>query len=274
MRVLFIGDVFGGIGRRILAERLKSLRQELSIDVCIANGENAAGGRGISTAIAKKFRKYGVDVITGGNHSFANQEGYKALQEGEHTLRPLNYPEGNIGKGSTIYTLGDGRKIAVVNLQGRTFFSEKLECPFRKGLEAVEALREHTHTILIDFHAEATAEKKALFFYLDGKVSALVGTHTHVQTADEMISAQGTAFLTDVGFTGAADSAIGMKQEPVIRHFLLQTFVRYEPAHEGPTINAACIDIDDATGKARAIARISERITFQGTGEDPDEATD
>jgi metallophosphoesterase (TIGR00282 family) len=262
MRLLFIGDIFSTIGRRVLAERLPAVIERRNVDICVANGENAAGGRGITGNLVKKLRKYGVHVITGGNHSFSIPDNAYNFMDDPRVLRPHNYPPGNIGKGTTVYPLPDGRKLGIVNLQGRTFLHEALDCPFRTGNEAVEELRRETPCILVDFHAEATSEKGALARYLDGKVSAVVGTHTHVQTADERIFAGGTAFITDVGMTGPEDSIIGMKHDQVIRRFLLQTHVRFEPSESGAILNAVQIDIDDATGKACSIERLFERVTF------------
>ncbi len=262
MRVFFIGDIFGNIGRRILAERLPLLLSERQIDVCIANGENAAGGRGLTGNLVKKLHKYGVQVVTGGNHSFTIPDNSYDFMEQPAVLRPHNYPPGNIGKGVTTFDLPDGRRLGVVNLQGRTFVHESLDCPFRTGLEAVEELRKSTLCILVDFHAEATSEKGALARFLDGKVSAVVGTHTHVQTADERIFENGTAFITDVGMTGPEDSIIGMRHDQVIRRFLVQTHVRLEPSEKGAMLNAVAIEIDDATGRALSIERIFERIPF------------
>lgn len=263
MNVLFIGDVFSNVGRRVLAERLSALRAEEAIDACIVNGENAAGGRGLTGSIFKKLRKFGADIVTGGNHSFSIPDSSYAFMGYPEVLRPHNYPPGNIGKGVTTYTLPDGRTIGVLNLQGRTYLHESIDCPFRTGLEAVEELRTQTNCIIVDFHAEATSEKGALARYLDGKVSAVIGTHTHVQTADERILENGTAFITDAGMTGPEDSIIGMKHEQVIRRFLMQTHVRFEPSEKGAMLNGVVVDIDDATGKARSIKRIFERLTFE-----------
>ncbi|HEX2977295.1 MAG TPA: TIGR00282 family metallophosphoesterase [Bacteroidales bacterium] len=262
MNVLFIGDIFGNVGRRVLAERLPSLIKEHSIDVCIGNGENAAGGRGLTGKIYKKLHKYGIQVVTGGNHSFAIPDSEYSFMEDPCVLRPLNYPPGNIGKGFTVYQLADGRSIGVINLQGRTFLHEALDCPFRSADPVVEKIKESTSVIFIDFHAEATSEKIAFANYMDGRVSAVVGTHTHVQTADEKILPGGTAFISDVGMTGPEDSVIGMDKKLVIRRFLLQTAVRFEPSESGPMLNGVIIQIDDNTGKASSIARIYERITF------------
>ena len=262
MKILFIGDVFADIGRRVLAERLAPLITERGIDCCIANGENAAGGHGLTGNLAKKLRKYGVAAITGGNHSFTFPDNDSSFMKEPHILRPLNFPSGNIGHGSTIVTLPDGRTVGIVNLQGRTFHREIIDCPFRLGKAAVEELKEKTNIVIVDFHAETTSEKLAFAYFVDGRASAVLGTHTHVQTADERILSGGTAFISDVGMTGPEDSIIGMKPEGVIRRFLLQTAVRFEPAGGGPMLNAALVEIDDVTGTALAIQRIFERITF------------
>jgi len=262
MRILFIGDIFGSIGRRVLAERLGPLIEQQAADVCIANAENAAGGWGCTVNILKKLRKYGVQVVTGGNHSFANKDILPALDADPALLRPLNLPPGNAGIGSTVYSLVDGRKLGIVNLQGRTFFNEALDCPFRLGSAAIEQLRKQTPVIIVDFHAEASSEKCAFAQYVDGTASAVLGTHTHVQTADERIFPGGTAFITDVGMTGPERSVIGMKTETILRRFLLQTPVRFEPSDDGPMLNAVTVDVDDQTGKANAITRIFERVRF------------
>jgi metallophosphoesterase (TIGR00282 family) len=262
MKILFIGDIFGNTGKRVLAERLEKLISERSIDVCIANAENVAGGRGITHNLLKKLYKFGVRIITGGNHSLACPDSFEDYEKEPFLLRPINMPPGNIGKGSAIFTLDNGKKLGVINVLGRTFFAEQYDCPFRASIAAVDEMTPTTRCIVVDFHAEATSEKRALAHFLDGKVSAVVGTHTHVQTADEIVSKTGTAFITDVGMTGPEDSVIGMKKEQVTRRFLLQTHVRFEPASGLPMLNAVILDIDDDTGKARAIERLFERMTF------------
>jgi hypothetical protein len=262
MRILFVGDVFGNVGRRVLAEHLEHIMKEHHIDICVANGENAAGGRGVTANLAKKFRRYGVSIITGGNHSFASTEAVEGLEVGDYVLRPLNYPPGNAGIGKTLMRLDDGRKIGVVNLQGRTFLHETLDCPFRIGSAAIEELLRETPIILVDFHAEATSEKAAFAYHVDGRASAVLGTHTHVQTADERILPNGTAFISDVGMTGPENSIIGMKPKAVIRRFILQTYARFEPADEGPMFNGVVIEIDDRNGTARSIGRINEQVSF------------
>jgi len=262
MRVLCIGDVFGSTGRRVLAERLEHLRAEQSVDLVIANGENAAGGIGLTLNVFKKLRKYGVDVVTGGNHTMAYAITEPALFEYPQVLRPLNMPPGNQGHGVTTFTLADGRAAVVISLQGRTFFHETYDCPFRAAQAALDDARKASPVIIVDFHAEATSEKAALAHFLDGKVSAVLGTHTHVQTADERVLAGGTAFIADVGMTGPEDSVIGMRKDLVIRRYLLQGRTKLEPARGGAMLNAVLVDIDEATGKARAISRVFERFPF------------
>ncbi|MBD3419756.1 MAG: metallophosphoesterase [Chitinivibrionales bacterium] len=260
MKILFIGDVFGNTGRRILSQFLGSLRSEHTIDICIANGENAAGGKGLTGNLYKKLRSHGVDVLTGGNHSFTSDNALD--NQSWPVLRPFNFPPGNIGRGHIILQIEGGRQIAILNLIGRTYFNETVDCPFRAAEDILKELREETATILVDFHAEASSEKRAMFHFLNGKVSALVGTHTHIQTADECISTKGTAYITDAGMTGPEDSCIGMKANPVIQKFLLQTPAKFEPATRGPMINAVVIETDDETGRATAITRIYNRVTL------------
>ncbi|MBD3240896.1 MAG: metallophosphoesterase [Chitinivibrionales bacterium] len=262
MRILFIGDVFGSTGRRVLAERLESLLAEERVDVCIANGENAAGGVGITANVVGKLHHYGVDVITGGNHSLAHASKEPETMDMPHVLRPHNFPPGNPGHGTTVFTSKGGTKIGVINLQGRTFFHDIPDCPFRLGLQAARAMRKTTPVIFVDFHAEATSEKIALAYHLEGVVSAVVGTHTHVQTADERILEGGTAFITDAGMTGPENSAIGMKKELVLQKFLLQGRVRFEQSRSGGMLNAVVITVDENSGKARDIKRIFERFPF------------
>jgi len=263
MRILFIGDIFGNVGRRILAERLSSIIEEHRIDVCVGNGENVSGGRGMTKNLFRKLRKYGLNVITGGNHSFSVDDKDYSFMNEPVVLRPLNYPPSNLGHGTTIFTLEDGRKIGVLNLMGRTFMHESLDCPFRMGLEAVNNLKKETPIVLVDIHAEASSEKAAFAYYTDGLASAVIGTHTHVQTADERILPKGTAFITDAGMTGPEHSVIGMKPDGVIKKYLLQTYVRFEPSEDGAILNGVIIEVDDSSGKALLISRIFERIIFQ-----------
>jgi metallophosphoesterase (TIGR00282 family) len=268
MRILFIGDVFGNVGRRILAERLSPIVNDNKIDICIGNGENVSGGRGMTKNLFKKLRKYGLNVITGGNHSFSVADNDYSFMKEPHVLRPMNYPPQNLGHGSTIFTLEDGRSIGVINVMGRTFMHEMLDCPFRACADAINELKKQTPIILVDFHAEASSEKAALAWHLDGQASAVIGTHTHVQTADERILPKGTAFITDVGMTGPEMSIIGMKPDGVIKKYLLQTYIRFEPSEEGAMLNGVIIEVDDNTGKALSIKRIFEHVTFRSQFDD------
>lgn len=263
MRILFIGDVFGKAGRRALADHLGSLRERYAVHVCIANGENMAGGLGITGNMYEKLLRYGVDVVTGGNHSFANEDGVKTMNaENTRLLRPANYPPGNAGKGWCVHTTPGGATIGVINVQGRVFMAEKLDCPFRETRQLVATLKEKTACILVDFHAEATSEKQALFHYLDGSVSAVVGTHTHVQTADECVSGKGTAYISDVGMTGPEESNIGATYDTIQKRFLYQVPVKIVPSEKHPMINAVVVEVDDTTGRACHIERIYERLSY------------
>lgn len=259
MRILAIGDVVGRPGRYILSEILRDLKEELKVDFTIANGENAAGGFGITKNIAGKMRSYGVNCITSGNHLWDKKEIAEFLDEIDYLLRPANYPSINPGKGRAIFNLENGSKIAVVNLQGRVFM-KPIDCPFRIGEEIIEELLKETNIIIVDFHAETTAEKKAFSWLMDGKASLIFGTHTHVQTADETILPNGTAYITDLGMTGAFDSVIGVKKQASINYFLKQTPQRFDSAKKDKRLNAILVEIEDETGKSLSIERIERRI--------------
>ncbi len=263
MKILFVADIFGNAGKRVLSSLLPVLRKEYSIDVCIANGENIAGGRGITKNLIGKLRRFGVDVVTSGNHIWDNKDGLQCLETEPYLLRPLNYPAGNPGKGSVVFHLQDGRTLGIINLQGRTFMYP-IDCPFRTGLVEINKLKSQTDIIFVDFHAEATSEKVALGHYFDGKVSAVIGTHTHVQTADERILSGGTAYLSDVGMTGPHNSVIGMKKEAVIRKFLYEIPARFEPSDEELVFNGVVIEVDDTTYKAIKIERIIRKYVGGG----------
>lgn len=256
LKVLFIADIVGKPGLEILSKLLGGLKEKNNIDFCIANGENGCEGKGLTQKLAYNYFSLGIDVITSGNHIWANNDIYDLLKTDKRILRPLNYPDGNIGSGSTIIDLGNNLKIGVINLQGRTYMFS-IDCPFKKGLDEVRRMQKETNIIIIDFHAEATAEKMAMGWWLDGKVSAVIGTHTHVPTADERILQEGTAFITDVGMTGPFDSVIGLKKELAIKRFLHQTYVRYKPADENIRLCGAIVSIDKETGKAKSIERVS-----------------
>lgn len=254
--VLFIADIIGKPGFDITSRLLASLHRRYNVDFCIANGENAADGKGITPKEFFAFRQLGIDVVTSGNHVWDYSQGRKLLDEESQLLRPLNYPPESPGKGSGVFVANRGTSIAVVNLQGRTFMYS-IDCPFRVGEAEVERLRVKTPIIIVDIHAEATAEKQALAWHLDGRVSAVIGTHTHVQTADERILPGGTAFITDAGMTGPTDSVIGLDRKIALKRFLQGIPHRYRIASENLRLNAVLVAIDVETGKATKIQRIN-----------------
>jgi 2',3'-cyclic-nucleotide 2'-phosphodiesterase len=258
LRILFFGDVVGKPGREVLLRRLQPLRREHRADLVIVNGENAAAGAGITPLICQEMFAAGVDLITLGNHTWDKREIATYIDEESRLLRPVNYPAGTPGMGSCTVTVGD-RKVAVVSLHGRLFFPIFLDDPFRAIDAELERLSGERAIILVDFHGEATSEKVAMGWYLAGRVSAVIGTHTHVQTADEVILPGGTAFISDVGMCGPWKSVIGMATELSLERFTTQMPVRLEVA-KGPTIlSAVLVEVDDRTGRATAIHRILER---------------
>jgi hypothetical protein len=260
VKILFIGDIVGEPGRKAVKTLVPSLRRQHDIDVIIANGENSAGGSGITPKTAAEIYDAGVDVITTGDHLWDQKEVTALLQNEPRFLRPLNYPRGAIGQGSRLFQPENRPPYAVMNLQGRTFMPD-LDNPFAAVQPALAELRRQTRVIFIDFHAEATSEKIAFARMLDGQVSAVVGTHTHVQTADEQIFPGGTAYLSDAGFTGPHESVLGREIEPVVRRFVTNTPQRFEIATGRVLLQGALIDVDDDTGTARGIQRISEPLT-------------
>lgn len=259
MNLLFIGDIVGKTGRFALTECLDRLIDRHRIDLVVANGENAAAGFGITPDIVRELLDAGVDVITTGNHVWDKKELIPVIGKYEQLLRPANYPAGLPGQGSAVFRTPGGIAVGVLNLEGRVFMNN-LDCPFRAADRLVEELRQRTPLIFVDFHAEATSEKVALGHYLDGRVSAVVGTHTHVQTADERVLPGGTAYITDVGMTGSSDAVIGIRKELAIERFLTQTPVRFEVAKKDPLLCAVVIAIDEATGRAQSISRVQEAV--------------
>ena len=249
----------GEPGRRAVRQLVPALRQRHGIDAVIANGENSAGGSGITTKTAEEIFASGVDVMTTGDHLWDQKEVTVLLESEARFLRPFNYPLGVIGQGSRIFRLPDRPAFAVLNLQGRVFMPD-LENPFAAAQTEVPRLREQTKIILVDMHAEATSEKIALGRMLDGQVSAVIGTHTHVQTADDQIFPGGTAYLSDAGFTGPHESVLGREIEPIIKRFLQNTPQRFGVASERILLQGAVVDIDEATGRARSIQRVSEPL--------------
>ncbi len=258
MKVLFIGDIVGEPGRKMVRQHLKGMTSAHRCDIVIANGENAAGGFGITPDIADELFFMGIDVLTSGNHIWDKKDIEPYLAKQDRLIRPANYPEGNPGFSSVVLSTSNGGRAAVLNLEGRVYMSN-LADPFRAAEREIERLRKETPVIIIDFHAEATSEKAALAWHLDGKVSAVIGTHTHVQTADERVLPQGTAFISDAGMTGPTDSVIGVKKEDAIARFLTQRPHNFE-IPKGPVhLDAVIIDIDAETGKAQTIERIKIR---------------
>jgi metallophosphoesterase (TIGR00282 family) len=257
LKALFIGDVVGKPGLRILSKFVPDYKKDNKYDLICVNGENAAGGFGITQKSALKLKRYGCDVITTGNHIFDRKEELEEVLKIDNVIRPLNYEESFPGKGFTIIEIED-KKIAVINVQGQTFMPKepKTTNPFETLKKCVETIREITPIIIVDMHAETTAEKIAMRYFMDGQISALIGTHTHVQTADEIISPGGTAYITDVGMTGAFDSVIGMQSAPIIKKFMGNKEESFRLAKEDVRMNAVEIEIEDGTGKAKYIRRI------------------
>ncbi len=255
MNVLFIGDIFASGGRSIVADHLQYIISTENIDLVVANAENAAGGFGITPLVADELFSFGLDVLTSGNHIWDKREIYDYLGRQERLLRPANYPEELPGRGVVVLKARNGVECAVINLQGRVHMPAT-ECPFRKADEIVAALGD-VPVRVVDFHAEMTSEKMAMGWYLDGRVSAVIGTHTHVPTADARLLPGGTAFQTDAGMTGPYDSIIGVERETVLRRFLTSLPVRMEAARKNVQLHAVIVAIDEASGKAVSIRRYS-----------------
>ncbi|NMP20820.1 TIGR00282 family metallophosphoesterase [Sulfobacillus harzensis] len=254
MRVLMVGDIVGKTGRRMVVQHVRALREAEGIDFVVANGENAAGGNGLTHDVMDELLSAGIDVITSGNHIFDKKEVFQFIDDVPQLLRPINLPSGTPGHGYVVRSC-QGVPVAVVNVSGRAFMPFQYDDPFRAIDHVLESLSGEVTVVLVDFHAETTSEKAAFAWYLDGRVTAVVGTHTHVPTADERILPQGTAFLTDLGMTGPMDSVIGVKTDLVVQRMLTQRPVRFETAVGRGQFGALLIDIDDGTGKALAIKR-------------------
>ena len=256
MKILFVGDIVGSPGREAIRVLIPAIKKREKVDFVVANAENAAGGSGMTPKIAEEILGYGADVLTSGDHIWKKKEIVGMLDEDSRILRPANYPEGAPGRGWGVYKVDGKHKIGIVNMVGRVFM-ESVECPFRIGRDIVEKIRKETPIILIDIHAEATSEKIALAWYFDGMISAILGTHTHVQTADERIYPKGTAFISDVGMTGPHDSVIGIDKEIAIKRFIYQTPFKYEVADSDLKFNGVLVSVDRKTGKAVDIKRIT-----------------
>lgn len=255
MNILFVGDVVGSIGRDMIKEYVPKLKEKYRPQITIINGENAAGGKGITDKIYRGFLEIGAQAVTLGNHTWDNKEIFDFIDGAKYLVRPANFPEGNPGEG-IVYLKYNTEEVAVVSLQGRTFMPT-IDCPFRKADELLNEAKKRTSLIFVDFHAEATSEKQAMGWYLDGRVSAVVGTHTHVQTADNRILPGGTAYLSDVGMTGPYDGILGVEREAVMKRFLTSMPVRFEVPKEGRSqLSAVLIELDNKTGKAKKMERI------------------
>lgn len=255
LKVLMIGDIVGKLGRRTAATVLPEVRKQHQIDLVIANGENTAGGRGLTPRTADELFAAGIDVITSGNHIWENREIYPVLDTDVPILRPMNYPEGTPGRG--VHRLNG---VMVMNVMGRTFMGAELDCPFRAIDRALEAAGT-PRVVIIDVHAEATSEKIAMGYYLDGRVSAVIGTHTHIPTADARILPSGTAYVTDLGMVGALHSVLGMETDKVLTRFLTQLPNRWEPVESGPAVfNSVLLKIDEQTGRAVSIERLDREV--------------
>jgi hypothetical protein len=267
MKILLIGDIVGRPGRVIVGREVVRLREERSIDLVVANCENAAGGAGITPAIADELFRSGVDVLTSGNHVWRKREAYDLLKLDHRVIRPANYPDGAPGSGSTVVETLAGEKVGILNVMGRVFM-EPLDCPFRTAERELKRLTLTTPVIIVDMHAEATSEKVAMGWFLDGKVSCVFGTHTHIPTADERILPQGTAFITDVGMTGPYDSVIGRRVDQILERFLSSLPMKSDVAEDNIQLRGLLIEVDGKTGKARSVERVTRTLheTVRDTG--------
>lgn len=255
MKLLFVGDIVGACGRGIFLDSLPKLKQEHALDMVVVNGENSAHGKGITLNISEEFFEAGVDVITMGNHVWNNKDIFQILEYNPRVIRPANLPAGNPGHGSVVCEAG-GVKVGVINLLGQVYL-DPCDCPFAAAARELEAMKGQADVILVDMHAEATSEKMAMGWYLDGRVSAVLGTHTHIQTADEKILPKGTAYITDVGMTGAYYSVLGMDRKIIVDRFVTKLPQKFALAEGGAQFNGVILDIDEADGTCRGIERLS-----------------
>ncbi len=258
MNILFIGDVVGSPGRRALNEALTGVIDRHRVDFTIVNIENAAGGFGLTVELFEDLSRMPIDVFSSGNHIWDKREIYDTLSSSDRLLRPANYPPGNPGRGATVQTTASGVPVGVLNLQGQVFMPVNADSPFRVADEEIAKM--DAKVIFVDFHAEATSEKMAIGWYLDGRVSAVVGTHTHVATADETIRPGGTAYLSDVGMTGAYEGIIGFSKDRIIEKFLSQTPRSFETAKKDIRLSGVVVGVDEETGKATSIERVQVRV--------------
>ncbi|MDD5100916.1 MAG: TIGR00282 family metallophosphoesterase [Syntrophales bacterium] len=262
MKVLFIGDIVGKPGRRAVRELLSGIIEERRIDFVIANCENAASGFGVTAEIIEELYGAHIDVLTSGNHIWDKKEVMECIDDYETLLRPANYPEGTPGRGSVVVTLPGGISVGVLNLAGRVFM-QPLDCPFRTADREIEKLKKKSRIILVDMHAEATSEKIAMGWYLDGRVAAVLGTHTHVQTADERILPEGSACITDAGMTGSFDSVIGIRKESILQKFLLQIPNKFDVAKKDVRLQGVVVEIAQS-GRAVGVERLSVSLEEPG----------
>ncbi|HCL94132.1 MAG TPA: TIGR00282 family metallophosphoesterase [Gammaproteobacteria bacterium] len=257
MKILFIGDVVGKSGRRALRRFLPELQDQTEADLTVVNAENAAGGFGVTAGVLEEFLEQSeIDVLTSGNHIWDKREALDLIQDEPRLLRPHNYPVGTPGSGWIVATASNGVQVGVLNIMGTVFMHPTLDCPFSSAHQALEKRPSDVKVVLVDFHAEATSEKVAMGWYLDGRVSAVVGTHTHVPTADERVLPQGTAHISDVGMTGCYNSVIGMETAGVLKRFVERVPERFEVASGSASVCGVIIDVDEVTGKSRSIARV------------------
>jgi hypothetical protein len=268
VNILFIADIFGAPGRRAVRDLLPELVSSMGIDFLIANVENAAAGFGVTRDILVELKSLGVECMTSGNHIWDRREVIPVLDEEPLLLRPHNYPPGVPGSGAKLFRTRTGAPVGVLNLMGRVFMND-VDCPFRTADREIEAMRDQAKVIFVDFHAEATAEKIALCWHLDGRVSAVVGTHTHVQTADEQIFPKGTGYITDAGMTGPHDSVIGVQKELAIRKFLTQLPTRFEPAIGDVKLHGVHLEVDEKTGRCLHIARVAVELDSKKPAPEP-----
>ncbi|MEF2144622.1 MAG: TIGR00282 family metallophosphoesterase [Desulfovibrionaceae bacterium] len=257
MKILFLGDIMGRPGRKLVKERIGPLRESLGLDLVLANGENASGGLGLSAKNARELLSSGIDALTSGNHIWKYPDIGPFMRQEPRLLRPANYPEGAAGQGWNVYEFEGLPPVALINLQGRTFM-QPIDCPFAKIDAILAGLPDAVTVRLVDFHAEATSEKIALGWHLDGRVSVLAGTHTHVQTNDARVLPEGTAYLTDLGMCGPRDGCLGMKYAPIVRRFQTGLPERFEVAGGQTVLQGALFDIDETTGRARSVRLFNE----------------
>jgi metallophosphoesterase (TIGR00282 family) len=260
MKILFIGDIVGKPGRRAVRELVPGIIDRHGIDFVIGNCENAAAGFGVTRDVVEELYESNVHVLTSGNHIWDKKEIMEFAEDYETLLRPANYPEGTPGWGSVVMSNSPGRYVGVINLMGRIFMAP-LDCPFRKAEKEIEKLKKKAKIIVVDIHAEATSEKEALGWFLDGRVSAVIGTHTHVQTADDRILPEGTAYITDAGMTGPFNSIIGMRKDDILERFLIQVPNKFFVAKDDVRLQGVIIDIDEASGKAKDIQRLTVNLS-------------